>query len=193
MRPEVLERVFEPFFTTKNPGDGTGLGLASVYGVIKQSEGVIRVASKPGEGTTFSIYLKRTTAPSRPTVAAVASPPVILLVEDEALVRSSTTHLLRSAGYEVVEAEGAEKALGVLADDGAIDLVITDVRMPGMDGEELARKIHASRGHVPILFISSFADAGQTVTGDVEFIRKPFASDKFVQRVRRLLPLPPPR
>ena len=188
MHPEVAERVFEPFFSTKQAGGGTGLGLASVYGVIQQCEGSIRVESQVGEGTTFRIYLRRAEAPHRLVPVSPPTAPVILLVEKEALVRSSTSRLLQSAGYNVVEAIDVEAAALVL-DARAVDLVITDVRMSGVEGEELARKVNLASRPVPVLFTSSFADAGPSMGGNVEFIRKPFPSDKLVQRVRRLVPL----
>jgi two-component system, cell cycle sensor histidine kinase and response regulator CckA len=197
MSPETRDRIFEPFFTTKDTGRGTGLGLATVFGIVRQSGGSIWVYSEPGHGTTFKIYLPRfdgvPESPRAPTPVSV--PRVagrVLLVEDDAAVRTIAARVLRGDGYEVVEAttgrEGLEtfKSLG-----GRFDLIVTDLVLPEMGGRAMIQAL-TSQGHVPpIVYMSGYtseAMSAQSVleTGD-QFIEKPFTPDSFLSKVRQTM------
>ncbi|HEV2300510.1 MAG TPA: ATP-binding protein, partial [Stellaceae bacterium] len=163
MPPEVQARAFEPFFTTKPPGAGTGLGLSQVFGTARQSGGDVQIDSAPGEGTTVSVFLPRTSTPvEEPAPPAAAAPPashaVVLAVDDDAAVRGTTAAILKGLGYGVVEAASGEAALEILTRERGIDVLLTDVVMPGLGGVELARKARAMAPRLPIVFISGFAD-----------------------------------
>ena len=199
MDQETRERAFEPFFTTKGPGRGTGLGLSTVYGIVKQSGGVISVRSKPGEGTTIKVYLPRVDRPEegRPTIppvsGSVAGNETILLVEDEAAVRALTTRILERLGYRVEAAANGDDALVVLEDaDRSIDLLLTDVILPGsMQGNGLARAARLLRPDLAVLHMSGYAR--DTIVHDgrldegVNYLPKPFTPDVLARRVRELL------
>ncbi len=197
MSPEVIERIFEPFFTTKGHGKGTGLGLATVYGIVQQNEGHIAVTSAPGQGTRFDVYLRRFQPPASP---AEARPPAVgtgrsetlLLVEDEKSVRLTCQRFLEKRGYVVLAAATPAEALRLASEHvGHIHLLITDVVMPGMNGKELAARLGVLRPGLGCLFISGYtADivADRKVEGDgVELLPKPFTSGELDQRVRQLL------
>jgi two-component system cell cycle sensor histidine kinase/response regulator CckA len=198
MEADVLEHVFEPFFTTKTLGKGTGLGLATVYGIIKQCDGTIEVNSKPGKGTTFKIYLPRCggkVAESR--VAGAAKPPkgrgeTVLLVEDEAAILNMSRSMLEDLGYKVFATRRPSEALRLAREHGGeIHLLMTDVVMPGMNGRELAERLRAIRPGMKCLYMSGYtaniiAHRGVLVEG-VEFIQKPFSMKDLAVRVRKLL------
>jgi len=197
MDEAVRGRIFEPFFTTKPAGRGTGLGLATVHGIVHQSDGAIRVESHPGRGTLVSVYLPEAD-PSQ--VARVAQAPLVpspqsregrvLLVEDDASVRRLSRRALEVAGFQVLEAEGGEQALRLAADD-APDVVVTDIVMPGMSGLELADRLAARHPGVPVLFVSGYAeDAAENrlaLSTGRELLGKPFRPQQLVEHVRRLL------
>ena len=199
MDEETRERIFEPFFTTKPVGKGSGLGLPTAYGIVKQSEGHIFCYSEPGKGTTFSIYLPRAAggclqgeADAGPAAEAAEGRETILLVEDDATVRAFTRSLLSARGYTVIEAPNGEDALArIAADQGAIDLLITDVVMPRMGGPELARAVHASCPDLRVLFVSGYAETaftdGDGLGSRQGFVQKPFSSSDFLSKVRRML------
>ena len=197
MSPEVQSHVFEPFFTTKEVGKGTGLGLATVYGIVKQSEGYIAVRSEPGRGATFEVYLPRLEGAALPSrVERVPPPPrgteTVLLVEDEPAVRSLMREILTAAGYAVLEAASGAEALERSRDhEGEVHLLMTDVVMPGMSGPELARHITSTRPGLRILFISGHTndDLGlQEVLGPGRaFLQKPLTPDHLAARVREIL------
>jgi two-component system, cell cycle sensor histidine kinase and response regulator CckA len=203
MDPATRARIFEPFFTTKEPGKGTGLGLPTVYGIARQNEGHVLVYSRPGEGATFKIYLPRVTDPGAATVGpAVESVPAggtetVLLVEDEAPLRALAGEFLRSRGYTVLEAGNPAKALQ-LADErpGQIDLVVTDVLMPGMTGIRLARYLAASQPHARILYVSGHSEEVIAERGILPlglfFLPKPFTRETLTRKVREVLDSPPP-
>jgi two-component system cell cycle sensor histidine kinase/response regulator CckA len=171
--PAVMDKIFDPFFTTKPVGEGTGLGLATVYGIVKQSDGWISVASKPGEGAAFRIFLpvhiapatlekpaEVPAAPKRPAARDLSGAGRILFVEDEDAVRGVAAKLLRARGYEVIEAASGEEALEIAETHaGMIDLMISDVVMPGMQGPELLRQARAYLGAAPVMFISGYAES----------------------------------
>jgi signal transduction histidine kinase len=185
-------RIFEPFFTTKDQGRGTGLGLAMVYGIVRQSGGGIGVDSAPGRGTTFSIYLPLAEAgagraPDVPGAGTVVSgAATILLVEDDDDVRALTRETLGGDGYRVLEAPDAEAALRVAARGGeAIHLLLTDVVLPGLNGPQLAERFAALRPDARVLFVSGYTD--QTLEPGAAFLMKPFEPEVLLRKVREVL------
>jgi PAS domain S-box-containing protein len=198
MDPETRSRIFEPFFTTKEKGKGTGLGLATVYGIVKQSDGYIWVDSEPGRGSTFQIYLPRVdevpTAAARPPSAfrPTRGTETVLVVEDEPDVRGLAREILESYGYRVLEAAGAEEALQISrSHQGAIHILVTDVVMPGFSGPVLASRLRASRPDTRVLYISGYTDAEIVHRGVLQrganLLEKPFTPDALVARVREVL------
>ena len=195
---EDLSKVFVPFWSTKKVGEGTGLGLSTAYGIIKQTGGFIFVDSAPGTGTTFSIYLQAHTRPEvRPVAADTAKTPdavkhgegVILLVEDEAPVRAFASRALRMRGYTVVEADSAETALKTLEDDAlAIDVFVTDVIMPGMDGPTWVREALKQRPDTKVVFVSGYAEdaisESQARIPNAVFLPKPFSLNDLTATVQ---------
>jgi two-component system cell cycle sensor histidine kinase/response regulator CckA len=191
-------RIFEPFFTTKGPGKGTGLGLATVYGVVKQSGGYIYVYSEVGRGTTFKIYLPQVTAeldklsPDTQKRRNVRGSETILFVEDEQSVRELVRDYLVAAGYCMLEASDGNQALKVaVAHPGPIHMLITDVVMPHLSGPELATKLSAERPNLRILFISGYTDdtvfRHGVLEGGVAFLQKPFNLKALSQKIREVL------
>jgi two-component system cell cycle sensor histidine kinase/response regulator CckA len=198
MDAETRERAFEPFFTTKPDGKGTGLGLATVYGIVKQNDGFIELESAPGEGTAVRLYLARASAGQADAPAAAASGPpargreTILLVEDERNLRELTARLLTDLGYRVVTAAGPLEALALCEDpSGPIDLLLTDVVMPEMNGRQLADRVRAQRSATRVLFMSGYtqdavAERGVSTAG-MPFLAKPFSLAALSARVREVL------
>ncbi len=197
MDKETLGHLFEPFFTTKPVGQGTGLGLASVYGIVKQGHGYVWAVSTPGHGATFTLHIPIVT---NETAAPVATPPaglarpgeVVLVVEDEPDVLRVTARALREAGYGVIEALNGRSALELLEmDRGKLDLLLTDVAMPEMSGRELAEAVRARYPGLPVLFMSGEASGGATGQDAREpgtmFLQKPFSPDGVAAQVRVLL------
>ena len=191
-------RVFEPFFTTKPAGHGTGLGLSTVYGIVKQSGGSIWLYSEPGRGTTVKIFLRRHDAPDQPRQEVAAPAQVgtrsstILLVEDDDMVRTAALRALRKHGHEVIEAVDGEAALAAIARAGGpIDLVITDLVMPRMGGRELGDRLRANGHDVAVLFMSGYTGDAVTQRAMVEegseFLEKPFTPDRLLQKVDEIL------
>ena len=192
-------RIFEPFFTTKELGKGTGLGLATVYGIVKQSGGFIWVDSRPGEGSAFSVYLPRVEAeaggfedPRDTPAGSLRGSETILLVEDEEEVRETVNEILSMRGYTVLKAAHAQEAVEVSESyDGPIDLLLTDVVMPGMNGRELADRITPSRPQAAVLYMSGYTETAIARRGVLEagtaFIQKPFTSDALARKVREAL------
>ncbi len=198
MRPEVKARVFDPFFTTKGPGKGTGLGLSTVYGIVKQSGGLVGVYSEVGIGTTFKIYLPRTGEPVEAAKArsGVRMPPrgseTVLLVEDEDGVRGLTRHVLTNCGYAILEASDGEEALRVAAQHGGpIDILVTDVVMPGLGGREVSERLLATQPGLRVLFLSGYTDDAVVRHGvlheRVNFLQKPFSPMVLAHKVREVL------
>ncbi len=202
--PDVMKNIFVPFFTTKAVGEGTGLGLATVYGIVKQADGWIHVASPPGKGATFRIFLPVyippevvapapvVAAPARPVARDLSGAGRILFVEDEDAVRTVAARLLRARGYEVIEACDGEEAL-MLAEEhaGTIDLMISDVIMPGIDGPTLLKKARGFLGSAPVMFISGYAEAEFSDLledePDVTFLPKPIDIKTLAERVKQQL------
>jgi two-component system cell cycle sensor histidine kinase/response regulator CckA len=191
-----VSQIFEPFFTTKVQGEGTGLGLATVYGIVKQSGGHIDVETRPGSGTTFKVYLPRVEDHSEDASAAVAGPvrgsETVLVIEDEQAVRHLACRILTSYGYKVLEAAGGPEAL-VLSEQytGSIDIVLTDVVMPKMNGFELAERMKLRSPDTKVLFMSGYADNAIKRQGRLEpgmqFIQKPFTPAALAQKMREAL------
>ncbi len=195
---EILENIFEPFYTTKTVGSGTGLGLATVYGIINQSGGHINVRSIVNQGTTFEIYLpeiEREIAPAEKngqSTMRLYGSETILLVEDEEIVRQLTCEILESYGYQIIEAENGEAALKICENDAAkFDLLLTDVVMPGTGGHELAGKLLEKYPNLRILFTSGYNEDSQIeyeISDAVtDFIHKPFTPDSLAEKVRSVL------
>jgi PAS domain S-box-containing protein len=201
MDDATAARVFEPFFTTKEPGKGTGLGLATVHGVVKQSDGHIAVYSEPGRGTVFKVYLPRAEEPetleSRPPPATSRSGrgETILVVEDNDLVRVAARRILGHAGYSVLTASDAREALDLARTLDSLDLLLTDVVMPGMGGHELALQLAELKPGLRVLYMSGYTENtvvhhGIRVRG-AAFVQKPLSSEALTRRVREALDAPP--
>jgi signal transduction histidine kinase/CheY-like chemotaxis protein len=196
--PAIRDKIFDPFFTTKATKGGSGLGLATTYGIVRQSGGAIDVESEPGRGTTLKIYLPRTAEPFKVEVPRTHSPrpsqggETLLFVEDEPLVNQSMCRLLRRKGYRVVSARGGNEALELANQhSSAVDLLITDVMMPDMNGLELARELRKFKPGLKVLYTSGYnADVvgeGNIWGNRVEFLQKPVRPDVLIDRVRQLL------
>jgi PAS domain S-box-containing protein len=196
MPPEVRARVFEPFFTTKGVGKGTGLGLSVVHGIVQQANGRIELESAPGVGTSFRIYFPKVDAPADriPDIAAAGASgsEKIVLVDDDLFVRASTSRALRARGYQVLEAADARDALRLLHDHAHdIDLLVTDVVMPGMDGRELVHAARTQRPSLKVLYISGYNDDAVIRHGvmhaEVNILEKPFPGHSLATKVRQIL------
>src|SRR6185503_4877016 len=203
--PAVLERIFEPFFTTKEPGRGTGLGLATAYGIVRQHRGNIRASSVQGRGSTFEVLLPESTG--APTTRRAAKPasdalPVgherVLLVEDNASLLALAKESLTELGYRVFAASNAAEALRILeAESGEMDILVTDVVMPEVGGRELARKVERLLPGMPILFVSGYVrDPEPLVDKDgrpVDYLEKPYTPVALARRIRSALDQAPAR
>lgn len=200
MDSEVMSHIFEPFFTTKEAGKGTGLGLATVYGIVKQSGGNIYVYSEPGLGTTFKVYLPRVTeevgaeaAPARSK--ALRGAETILLVEDDDGMRGFALRALREAGYTVIEARNAEEAVKLCEDNAArINLILTDTIMPGLNGYELYGILSKRCPEMKVIFMSGYTDtelaSASLAEEKLPFLQKPFGADALAGKVREVLDPP---
>jgi two-component system, cell cycle sensor histidine kinase and response regulator CckA len=196
--PAVQEAMFEPFFTTKEEGKGTGLGLATVYGIVRQSGGHIAVESAPGRGARFDIYFPRVDRPADAVDAgSVLAQPLgggetIVLVENEDVVRELVQRVLGSSGYTVLRARSAEDALDLLkAHQGPVDLLVTDMALPGVSGMQLAERAAAARPRLKVLFVSGYPDDGAAhlplERPAAPFLQKPFTPDLLLRKVREVL------
>jgi len=194
---ETQARIFEPFFTTKERGKGTGLGLATVYGIVKQSDGYIFVRSRPGQGTCFTIYLPSIDEPVEapappPPLGCVGGSETVLLVEDEEIVRSFAHEVLTQNGYTVLVARHGHEALAISEQHtGPISLMVTDVVMPGMSGKELAVRFAPIRPDMRVLYISGYPEeAGirpAALDNATAYLQKPFTPDVLTRKVREVL------
>jgi two-component system, cell cycle sensor histidine kinase and response regulator CckA len=200
----TMSPVFEPFFTTKPVGQGTGLGLALVYGMVRQSHGYVTVESQQGVGSTFTIYLPQVGITAEavrvgsplgpgPPMHHSGAPRLALIVEDEATVRDVVVRVLRDEGFQVLEASDGVAALGLISQmppDAELQLVVTDLAMPLMGGRELAERLRSTGHQVPLLFISGYTDEdierlGLIAIGE-EVLRKPFSPMMLAERVPQL-------
>jgi CheY-like chemotaxis protein len=198
MTADTVAHIFEPFYTTKESGRGTGLGLSTVYGIVKQSGGYIWVYSEPGKGTTFKVYLPRV-MDAIPSSTAMEMPPstppkgreTILLVEDEPAVRELIQMVLSERGYTVLEALAPEDAERLAGNGAEIQLLLTDVVMPGMSGRDLAKRLTARHPHLRVLYMSGYtfnviAQDG-TLEEGISFLQKPFTPQVLTEKVREAL------
>ncbi len=204
MDSETLAHVFEPFFTTKNPGRGTGLGLSMVYGIVKQSGGSIWVYSEPNQGSTFKIYLpalqeaQATEASEEFPKERAKGSETVLVVEDESAVRSFTSMVLKRSGYQVIEASNGEEALSLSrGHDGEIQLLVTDMVMPGMGGRQVAEALETQRPAMRVLYVSGYTENAIAKRGslgaDLPFLQKPFTMEALLRKVRQVLDAPAER
>jgi CheY-like chemotaxis protein len=198
MNGETLAHIFEPFFTTKETGKGTGLGLATVYGVVKQSGGYVWVDSEPGKGASFQIYLPRVEDVVQPRVADSQSAEnlrgseTILLVEDAESLRHLAARFLTGRGFKVLSAGDAKQAIELASKHGArIQLLLTDVIMPGQNGRVLAERLMSSCPHIKVLYMSGYTDsllAGHGILGsESHLLHKPFTENVLIRKVRDVL------
>jgi CheY-like chemotaxis protein len=196
MDETTCKRIFEPFFTTKEVGKGTGLGLSTVYGIVRQHGGQIWVRSQIGRGTTFEIDLPRVEGPieqrgTKDEAASYEGTETLMLVEDESLVREVTRRALTRFGYTVHAAGSFDEALALLESHDSIDLLITDVVMPGISGPELAQRLTSVGLNVPVLFLSGYSEEaveahGRFLPGS-SFLPKPFTPKELARKVREIL------
>jgi len=195
MTPEVRARIFEPFFSTKPRERGMGLGLAMVMGIVTDSGGTVLVDSRPGEGTTFTVLLPKTIepaeAPPAPKVAVPSAPaatPTIILVDDEVTVRSVAARMLRRSGYRVIEAQDGSEAVGIAVEGvQRVDLLLTDLVMPGLHGTEVIARFREARPGVPVICMTGFAGDSPDVAGLGKsasvILSKPFSSEELLRSV----------
>ena len=197
MPPEVIARVFEPFFTTKPIGQGTGLGLSMVYGFVRQSGGHVRIYSEVGQGTTVKLYLPRLDRPAslepqpEPLPLPRGAGETVLVVEDDPGVRLLVLEVLDELGYAALSAPDAQAALPLLRSEQTIDLMISDVGLPGMSGRQLAEHARALRPGLSILFITGYAEKAavrsEFLAAGMQMISKPFTMDVLALKVREIL------
>jgi CheY-like chemotaxis protein len=196
MDAETKKRIFEPFFTTKAHGVGTGLGLSTVFGIVKQSGGNIWVYSEPGKGTTFKLYLPRVDTPvepaSRPPAGGdLRGSETLLLVEDDEAVGALAQIVLRRCGYHVLFANLPSVALDLAARNPDIDLLVSDIVMPGMNGVELRRRLGDSHPRMRVLFMSGYTDATVAIHGvlspGLPYLQKPFSPEQLARKIREVL------
>jgi CheY-like chemotaxis protein len=200
METETLAHIFEPFFTTKGVGEGTGLGLATVYGIVEQNGGFIRVSSEPGVGTTFKVYIPKGVEQDRAPVktarkAVTSGTGTILLVEDDMMVGRMTAEMLKSIGYTVLIENNPVDALSFCEKNHSpIDLLITDVVMPNMNGKELRDRIKIIRPDIKVLFMSGYTSNVIVHHGipeeSVHFIQKPFGLNDLARKIQNILGTP---
>jgi CheY-like chemotaxis protein len=199
MSAQTISQAFDPFFTTKAIGAGTGLGLSMVYGFARQSQGFAQIHSDPGVGTTVALYLPRhvgnpvliTSPDERPPAQPIGRGETILVIEDDQIVRSLIIDMLSEFGYQTLEADDGLRGLAILQSDVRIDLLVTDIGLPGADGRQVAEAARMHRPDLKILFMTGYAEKAAGAEGflvrNMEMITKPFLVDEFSARVRAML------
>jgi CheY-like chemotaxis protein len=200
MTPEVIAKAFDPFFTTKPLGEGTGLGLSMIYGFARQSGGQVRIYSEVGQGTTMCIYLPRHTEDAEPEEEDIFSPPtepagegeVVLVIDDEPTIRMLIAEVLAESGYAVIEAPDGPAGLRVLESNARIDLLITDVGLPGgMNGRQVADAARETRPDLKVLFITGYAEnaaiGGARLGKNMYVLTKPFQMEVLAARIREIV------
>jgi CheY-like chemotaxis protein len=182
--PNLLSKIFDPFFTTKEVGKGTGLGLSQVYGFAHQAGGTVQAESKVGQGTTITVYLPSCLGEeiTNKEIAATDAPhsqrPMVLVVDDSAEVAEVTSSLFEHLGYDTIYRDSAEAALRLLTGGAKIDLVFSDIVMPGtIDGVGLASEVRSRYPHLPVILTTGYSDAAQAAPADLRILRKPFDTD----------------
>ncbi len=197
MGPEVLRQIFEPFYSTKS--SGTGLGLSTVYGIVKQSGGTVIVDSELDPGTRVRVYLPHAgemdvteSIPARPEELRRPESATVLLVDDEDAVRRLVARMIRSLGYEVIEARDQAEAIGISGEhEGSIDMLLTDVVMPEMSGPELAEQVRSIRPDIKVVFMSGYTGGALNYhvgnRGEIHFLQKPFSSESMASKIREVL------
>jgi two-component system cell cycle sensor histidine kinase/response regulator CckA len=195
--PEQLEHIFDPFYTTKERGQGTGLGLSTVYGIVQQSGGYLSVESEVGRGTVFTVYLPRSqpaAGPSKPEqvpARATEGEEAVLLVEDDESIRNLLTRVLSDRGYQVLKAQNAGEALLICENRSiAVDMIITDIIMPHVSGVELAHRMRNSRPELKVLLISGYPEeVSESIhdQSDFHYLQKPFDPDTLLKKTREIL------
>jgi len=193
----VVDKIFEPFFSTKEEGEGTGLGLSTAYSIIQSHGGFIDVASEEGKGTTFWVYLpvsettdERRSGPGEPVAAAAGEGERVLVVDDEEFILETAREALRDVGYRVLTAKGGDEALRQVDDHDDVEVVITDLRMPNMDGLDLIRTLRARYPNLPIIAASGMADGRSEdalQAGAHTFLAKPFSEEELQGALREAL------
>ena len=197
MTPEVQARIFEPFFTTKAPGKGTGLGLAMIHGIATRAGGSVAVTSEPGKGSAFTLAFPKApedqtaTAERLLPVAIHARAPTVLVVEDSGQIRDLITRMLEKQGYRVLAAEHGDDAVQLFHQHADIDLLLTDVVMPGTSGPELAARLSAGQPDLKVVFMSGYTDEAIDQHGvlnpGVAFVQKPFTAESLDRKLREVL------
>jgi two-component system cell cycle sensor histidine kinase/response regulator CckA len=196
MDAATVARIFEPFFTTKEMGRGTGLGLSTVYGIVKQNDGYIAVESAPGAGSTFKVYLREAPGDAAEGMAGAGTASVaggtetILVLEDEDGLRAIAREILEGAGYRILEARNVEEGFAVASGNGSIDAILSDVVMPGGTGPRGVARIRALHPRIRVLYMSGYPDLDQRDGGlgpGDEMLEKPFSADALLRRVRGVL------
>ena len=194
MNPETQRRMFEPFYTTKPVDRGTGLGLSTVYGIVIQLQGQVTCESEPGRGTTFRVYLPPSkdqdiTERERPTPVPVSGPRrTVLIIDDEEIVREPTKRLLERSGFDVLMAESGPTGLDVIAEQGAsIDLVLLDLSMPTMSGDEVLVALRRLQPDIKVIIITGYATLDDEVDGADSILQKPFAIAELLERINEIL------
>ena len=197
MTPDVMAKAFDPFFTTKPIGQGTGLGLSMIYGFARQSEGVVRIYSHPGEGTSVKLYLPRQYGAAEAEGAETAVAPtetserIVLVVEDETMIRDLVMDVVEDLGFQSLEAHDGPSGLRIVQSDVRIDLLVTDVGLPGFNGRQLADAARALRADLKVLFMTGYAHNAAVGNGLLEpgmqVITKPFAIDALSDRIAEIL------
>jgi two-component system cell cycle sensor histidine kinase/response regulator CckA len=197
MDEATSREIFEPFFTTREPGQGSGLGLSTVHGIVRQSGGFIEVETKPGRGSTFKVFLPGVEIPAEPAARGVddevrGGSETVLLVEDSDVVRCYTAEILQMGGYAILEAASGEEAIRIAKERGRpIDILVTDLVMPGVNGKEVAARLGAAQPGLKVLFVSGYPEDAvgkkRLIEDGAPFLGKPFKPNDLLRKIREIL------